>query len=106
MDPDFISFNLDELIGEMDEKGGPWFSFIDGENLLTGIYRLKAGSIDHQAPHETDEIYFVHSGISKFEAGDQVRDVQAGDILFVKAGVQHRFFDITEDIILLVIFDK
>ena len=106
MDPEFISFNISDLLNEMDEKGGTWFSFIDGQNLLTGVYRLKAGSIDHQSPHETDEVYYVLSGRSKFKAGETIAQAKSGDILFVRAGVEHKFFEIEEDIVLLVVFDK
>ncbi len=106
MDPDFASYDLSNILSEMDENGSPWLSFFDGQNLFTGIYRLKAGAEDQQQPHKTDEVYYVISGKAKFQVGDQISAVKKGQILFVKADVDHRFFEIEEELVLLVFFDK
>ncbi len=105
-DPDFASFQLKSLVDELAEKGGPWLPFMQGKNVLTGLYHLKAGAEDRQRPHDTDEVYFVASGQGKFMAGEEETGVKTGSILFVKAGVQHHFFDITEDLVLIVFFDQ
>ena len=56
-----------------------------------------------QTPHTEDEIYVVTAGRARFvERGDRVE--RAGDTIFVAAGVEHRFVDITEDLALVVVF--
>ena len=43
-------------------------------------------------------------GRSKFESATGVVDVAPGDALYVAAGEPHRFREITEDLVLLVVF--
>ena len=39
--------------------------------------------------HETqDELYFVHSGLARFEAGDEVRELGPGGLVHVEAALQ------------------
>lgn len=105
-DPNFMAFELDSLVAELEPTGKPWLPFIKGKNVLTGLYMLKAGTNDQQSPHDTDEVYYVASGKGKFKAGNEVVDFEKGSILFVKAEVEHRFFDLTEDVVLVVFFDQ
>ncbi|MDW3191146.1 MAG: cupin domain-containing protein [Cytophagales bacterium] len=99
-------FSIDQLEKELQDSGRPWLPFLQGENVLAGLYFLNAGSEDNQQPHETDEIYYVLSGAAMFEVDDEKRPVKAGDVLFVKADINHRFYDIEEDLKLLVFFDQ
>ncbi len=105
-DPNFLEFQLDDLKAKQQENGRPWLPFLQGKNVLTGLYHLKAGAEDRQQPHDTDEVYYVVSGKAKFKAGDQITDAGPGSILFVKAEIPHRFFDIEEDLVVLVFFDQ
>ena len=59
---------------------------------------------DPQQPHEQDEIYVVISGDGIFQNGDQRYPFQPGDLLFVPAGVEHRFLEFSEDFKTWVIF--
>lgn len=61
-----------------------------------------AGSIDRQRPHQEDEVYYVISGRGTIRVADEERGVKAGSLVFVAAGVDHRFHDIEEDLRVLV----
>jgi len=104
--PNLAAFELDSLIAQLKPTGRPWMPIMKGKNVLTGLYMLKAGAEDQQKPHDTDEVYYVVSGKGKFEAGGEKVIAQTGSILFVKAAVAHRFFDIEEDLVLVVFFDQ
>ena len=84
--------------------GHPYLEFLREESMSAGLYVLPAGGVDRQEPHDEDEIYLVVAGAGRFTAGETLRDVQPGDILFVPAGVPHRFHDITEELRLAVVF--
>ncbi len=59
---------------------------------------------DAQTPHDLDEIYIVERGTGWFEvAGDRTR-FGPDDVLFVPAGVQHRFVDFSDDFEAWVVF--
>ena len=103
-DPDFVSFHIDSLEAELDDK--TWMPFFKGQNLLSGIYRLTPGSEDRQEPHNTDEVYYVVKGKAKFIVENKTYEVNPGKILFVKAGVEHRFFEVEEELLVLVYFDR
>ncbi len=59
---------------------------------------------DPQTPHEQDELYVVVSGSGEFVNGDERHTFGPGDVLFVPAGVPHRFEDFTGDFQTWVIF--
>ena len=100
------AFALDELVEDAKRSNKSWVPFLERSTLSCGVYRLSAGATDSQGPHELDEVYYVVSGRSRFVAAEEELDTAAGSILFVQAGVEHRFFDIEEDLVVLVFFSK
>lgn len=72
--------------------------------LSCGTYSIPAGGTDDQRPHREDEVYYVTAGRARFVADSGSADVGPGDLIFVPAGEQHRFVDISEDLSLLVVF--
>lgn len=59
---------------------------------------------DTQTPHRQDELYVIASGHGVFfKAGERV-SFAAGDLLFVEAGVEHRFESFSADFATWVIF--
>ena len=59
---------------------------------------------DLQTPHEQDELYVVVSGEGIFFNDGKRQVFQSGDVLFVPAGIEHRFENFTEDFATWVIF--
>lgn len=60
--------------------------------------------VDLQKPHARDEVYVVISGNGTFSCSGERSSFSQGDLLFVPAGVEHRFEDFTEDFSTWVIF--
>lgn len=60
--------------------------------------------IDKQNPHLKDEIYVIANGTSEFYVNQRTVSVAKGDLLFVKAGDEHRFVNFSEDFATWVIF--
>ena len=85
--------------------GGPdYVEHLRVPALSVGTYSIPAGAVDDQSPHAEDEIYYVTSGRGSFTAGGRTVAAVPGMTLFVPAGEDHRFHDITEDLALLVFF--
>jgi mannose-6-phosphate isomerase-like protein (cupin superfamily) len=59
---------------------------------------------DYQTPHEQDELYIVMSGSGEFISDGVSYDFAPGDVLFVPAGVEHRFVRFTPDFVTWVVF--
>ena len=53
----------------------------------------KPDRVDRQQPHTRDELYVIAAGRGRFVVQGRECDVQPGDVLFVPAGAEHRFFD-------------
>lgn len=81
-----------------------YHEFLRVPAMSAGIYVLSAGATDKQSPHQEDEIYYVVSGKAKMRLGREERSVSQGDVIFVEKALEHRFFDIAEELVLLVIF--
>lgn len=99
-------YQLDELENELAESKRRYLPFLNVETLRTGLYVLPAGVEDQQQPHAHDEVYYIVSGKSKFIAGGKTTEAKAGSVLYVKAKVEHRFFDIEEDLKIVVFFSN
>lgn len=98
------AWELDELEAARGAKGTLYHEFMSVPDLSGGLYVLDAGALDGQSPHTEDELYIVMSGRGSITVGDEVRDVRPGTVVFVGAGVAHRFHDIEERLVLLVAF--
>jgi mannose-6-phosphate isomerase-like protein (cupin superfamily) len=72
------------------------------ELLSVGLYTLEAGAVDGQSPHLEDEVYYTVRGRANLVVDGTDHPVREGSVLFVPAGAEHRFVDITEELVLLV----
>jgi mannose-6-phosphate isomerase-like protein (cupin superfamily) len=93
---------IEELLSQIGDKS--YLEFLRVPAMSAGVYVLSAGATDNQTPHKEDEIYYVVRGKAKMRLGREERDVREGDVIFVESGLAHRFFDIVEELLLLVVF--
>ena len=98
------AFQLAEVVAERARSGEAYRQFLNAGSLSVGLYVLPAGGEDPQQPHAEDEVYYVVAGRATLRVDGRDRPVAPGDILFVGAGVEHRFVDIAEELTLLVLF--
>ncbi len=71
-------------------------------SLTVEIY--KPDRIDRQTPHSRDEVYVVIAGTGTFVKADERAPFESGDVLFVPAGVEHRFEDFSANFATWVFF--
>jgi len=103
-DADWRAFRAEDLVRQQRESKRPYLEFLRVPALSCGIYSLPAGSKDLQSPHDEDEVYYVISGRGRLRVGSEVESVGPGTILYVAATSEHSFFEVDEDITLLVFF--
>jgi quercetin dioxygenase-like cupin family protein len=97
-------FNLAEAEQHRQQSGKRYLEFLRVAAMSAGVYVLPAGSTDAQSPHKQDEMYYVVRGRARMQAGSEDQAVSEGSIIFVAAGVEHRFYDITDEVMVLVFF--
>ena len=98
------AFRLDELEAERAANDGAYLQFLREKNMSVGLYALDAGTQDPQQPHGQDEVYFVVSGRAAITVGMETTQVARGSVVYVPAGVAHKFTHISEDLRVLVVF--
>ena len=97
-------FDIEDLRSRLSGAPVEYREFFSVPAMHCGIYYLARGSTDMQSPHDEDEVYVVIAGRARMQVGDEVKDVRPGSVLYVRATESHSFFEIDEDMTLLVFF--
>ena len=102
-------FDLARLVEERRSQGEPYLEFLNRSTLRCGLYVLPPGDeVDDQEPHDEDEVYYVVKGKARLSTGsgtvESTRTIGPGSVLFVAAGVEHRFHHVEQELELLVFF--
>jgi mannose-6-phosphate isomerase-like protein (cupin superfamily) len=98
------AFELEELVGRLDTSEHDFAEFFraDSGTLSMTIVFWPAGGEDPQQPHTEDEVYYIASGRGRIRVAGEDRAVGPGSIVYVAAGVEHRFHSVEEDLQVVV----
>ena len=97
------AFETDELVAAQHRPGEhTYVDFLRKEMLSLGMSVWPAGGEDTQQPHTEDEVYVVMAGRGTIRVADEDRAVKPGSVVYVGAGVEHRFHSVDEDLHVLV----
>lgn len=91
-----------DALKRLQDEGLPFTTLFKHGTLEVELYKPEL--VDLQKPHTRDEIYVVATGKSQFTAGEVEYSVKSGDVLFVPAGMEHRFTMFAEDFSTWVLF--
>jgi quercetin dioxygenase-like cupin family protein len=97
-------FQLSEIEQQRLLTGKRYLEFLRVLALSAGLYVLPTGGADPQGPHKQDEMYYVIRGRARMRIGSEGQEVRAGSIIFVAAEVDHRFYEIKEELAVLAFF--
>jgi mannose-6-phosphate isomerase-like protein (cupin superfamily) len=97
-------YDLPTISADRAKVGKLYQEFLRVPAMSAGVYVLAAGAADPQRPHHEDELYYVVRGRAKMRVASDEHSVKPGSMIFVPANVEHRFFDIAEELEVLVIF--
>ncbi len=100
--PNFQIFDLDNFLSNF-PKSGYFMDILNTPTMEVGIINLKKNQKDTQQPHESDEIYYVISGIGKIVIDGSEQDVNPGKIIYIPKNIPHFFQTITSELIVLYI---
>ena len=84
------------------KEGIPSAFVFEHGTLQVKMYRPQKQ--DLQKPHARDELYFIAGGTGQFVNGGDRHAFGPGDVLFVPAGVVHRFEAFSDDFCTWVVF--
>ncbi len=97
-------FHIDDLSRQHAGKGKLYLEFLRVPAMSAGVYVLPQGGTDPQKPHREDEMYYVIRGRARMQIGSGHAEVRPGSVIFVEAELEHRFYDIQEELEILVFF--
>ena len=97
-------FQVDQLEKQQAQTGKSYLEFLRVPAMSAGVYTLPAGATDPQKPHKEDEMYYVVRGRAHMQVGAENRAIRQGSVIFVGVDVEHRFYDIVEELVVLVFF--
>ena len=97
-------FEIENIQRQRAEQANAYLEFLRIPSMSAGVYVLAPGSTDLQSPHLQDEMYYVIRGKARMRVGPEDRPVQMGSVIFVAALAEHRFYDIDEELTVLVFF--
>ena len=98
-----LSSTVTDALQRLPGPGGQRFATVfQHGSLLVEIYAPRG--IDPQLPHTRDEIYVVVTGSGEYVCGNTRQVFGPTDILFAAAGVEHRFENFTDDLVVWVMF--
>jgi mannose-6-phosphate isomerase-like protein (cupin superfamily) len=83
-------------------RGKPFVELLRHGTMSVEFYAPRG--VDTQTPHSQDELYVVVSGSGEFINGPRRHRFGPGDLLFVPAGVEHRFENFSDDFAVWVVF--
>ncbi len=93
---------VNNALNVLSKHDRPFIELFKHGSLVVEMYQ--PDKIDHQTPHSRDELYVVVSGTGWFVNGDSRQPFESGEVLFVPAGIEHRFEDFSDDFATWVIF--
>lgn len=100
---DGSQFSLEDAMAQLPGPDGKRFATVfERGSLQVEIYAPRGR--DKQMPHPKDELYVVMKGEGTFVNGAGRSPFKSGDVIFVPAGVVHRFEDFTDDLAVWVFF--
>ncbi len=104
MDSPWRVFDPHQLLEAQQKAGQPYHEFLRVPSLSCGIYRLARGATDLQGAHDEDEVYHVLEGRGRVRIGGSDYTVGPGSVIYVAATSEHSFFEVEEEMALLVFF--
>lgn len=93
---------LDDLRNRLTASAQPFVTALAHGTMQVELFAPRGR--DTQQPHRQDELYIISRGHSLFVRGKEQVPVTTGDVLFVPAGMAHRFEAFSGDFEAWVIF--
>jgi mannose-6-phosphate isomerase-like protein (cupin superfamily) len=94
---------MEDAAAQLDKEKNQSFTVLLRHGTMQVEY-FAPKEVDRQTPHQQDELYVIASGESRFYRAGEYIQCKKNDVLFVPAGMEHRFEDFSTDFATWVIF--
>ena len=94
--------SVTDAIGDLDPDELQHKEVLTAGPLTVEVGTYPTDSAAPKNPHNEEELYYVLSGSGQMRVGDDTHDIEAGDLIHVEPNLEHDFFNITEEITVLI----
>lgn len=98
-----VHMTIEKAISQLQKEKGAVFTELIRRGTMRVAYNVPTET-DQQKPHTQDEIYVIASGQATLYREGHRSMCFTGDVLFVAAGMQHRFEKMSHDFATWVLF--
>lgn len=104
----YLYFDYEELRKESHPKFNTTNSFLNAPTMNFGLAMMPKAKNGHEmVKHKVDEFSLVVNGKGKFALGkNDTVNIVPGTFLYIRDKVPHKFFDLEEDLEVLIMFEK
>jgi mannose-6-phosphate isomerase-like protein (cupin superfamily) len=99
-----IQFDTNQFLKDISKSNSYFHTFINKENLAAGIILLKPGEKDTQAPHDSDEIYYIIRGDGFLNIDGKDYSISEGMSYYVAKNLEHKFHGNKKELVVLYFF--
>ncbi|MDE1764719.1 MAG: cupin domain-containing protein [Thaumarchaeota archaeon] len=99
-----IEFDTKKYVKDLAKSKSYFHTFLNRKNIAVGILRLGPGEEDTQAPHHSDEVYYIVRGNGFLNVGEKVYVISEGMSYFVAKNIEHKFHGNTEELVVVYFF--
>ena len=99
-----IEFDTAQYVSELENQSNYFHTFLNRQNIAAGILVLKPGEEDTQAPHDSDEVYYVVRGNGSLRINKKDYPVSDGKAFFVQKNIEHYFHSNTKELVVVYFF--
>jgi mannose-6-phosphate isomerase-like protein (cupin superfamily) len=84
-------WDASRVVERIDKTQQQFQRVLERSGLAVGVLRVQPGGVDTQGAHDEDEVYAVVRGTGLLRLKDRDHPVGPGTVVFVPAGMPHRF---------------
>ncbi len=99
-----LEFDLANSLEKIKNGNSYFHTFINKDSLAAGVLVLKPGEEDTQAPHDTDEVYYIISGDGFLKIKNKDYKVSKDKFFFVAKDIEHYFHGNKKELKVLYFF--
>jgi len=99
-----IDFDTKKYVKDLAKSKSYFHTFLNRKNIAAGILRLATGQEDTQAPHDSDEVYYVVKGDGFLNIGGKDYKISEGMSYFVAKGIEHQFHGNAKELVVVYFF--
>lgn len=99
-----IEFDTKKYVKDLEKSKSYFHTFLNQKNIAAGILRLVPGQEDTQAPHDSDEVYYIVKGNGFLNINRKDYKISEGMSYFVAKNIEHQFHGNTQELVVVYFF--